>query len=415
MTSRGSISLPQLFAAVTTLALAWLVTAAPATAQQAYITNAGDGTVSVINTATDTVVATVTVGTAPIGVAVSPDGLKVYVANSTGGSVSVINAVTNTVVATVPINDVLFGVAITPDGKTVFVTGGRSLYNIDTATNTVTHPVPAGGTFGVLVTPDGKETWAASERTPFISVSNATTNALVAVVDLTAFSCGLIPVAGGSGIAALPDSTTVFEATLIGFGGQIGLVSVIDAKNHSCLENGVVGASTTFGVAVLPAGSNLSCVAAQPAPGCKPFYVSGVTISGTGTVFVLDYPLETPGFSIATKITVGNNPKGIAVTPDGKKLYVANQNDNTVSVIDTATNKVTATINVGTAPWAFGKFIAPVALFAGTPGFPNCHGRSVSALAQKYGGMAAAATALGVSSVSALQNAIDESCGTATQ
>jgi len=48
--------------------------------------------------------------------------------------------------------------------------------------------------------------------------------------------------------------------------------------------------------------------------------------------------------------------------------------------------------------------------FAGTPGSPNCHGQSVSALAQKNGGMAAAATALGFTSVSALQSAITAFC-----
>ena len=38
-------------------------------------------TVSVIATATNTVIATIPVGVAPIGVAVTPDGSKVYVAN----------------------------------------------------------------------------------------------------------------------------------------------------------------------------------------------------------------------------------------------------------------------------------------------------------------------------------------------
>ena len=38
-------------------------------------------TVSVINTATNTVSATITVGIYPLGVSVSPDGSKVYVAN----------------------------------------------------------------------------------------------------------------------------------------------------------------------------------------------------------------------------------------------------------------------------------------------------------------------------------------------
>jgi uncharacterized repeat protein (TIGR03803 family) len=49
--------------------------------------------------------------------------------------------------------------------------------------------------------------------------------------------------------------------------------------------------------------------------------------------------------------------------------------------------------------------------FAGTPGTSNCHGRSVSALAHQYGGLNAAAAALGYSDVSALQNAIIVYCG----
>jgi YVTN family beta-propeller protein len=45
-------------------------------------------------------------------------------------------------------------------------------------------------------------------------------------------------------------------------------------------------------------------------------------------------------------------PYGVAVTPDGSKVYVTNLNDNTVSVIDTAMNKVITTISVGPNPLA---------------------------------------------------------------
>jgi YVTN family beta-propeller protein len=58
------------------------------------VTNETSGTVSVIDPATNTVVATVTVGAGPFGVAVSPAGPgvgDVYVANSNGTSVSVIS------------------------------------------------------------------------------------------------------------------------------------------------------------------------------------------------------------------------------------------------------------------------------------------------------------------------------------
>jgi hypothetical protein len=49
--------------------------------------------------------------------------------------------------------------------------------------------------------------------------------------------------------------------------------------------------------------------------------------------------------------------------------------------------------------------------FSGTPRKSNCHDQSVSALAQKYGGMDHAAETLGFPSVSALQNAIKAYCG----
>jgi uncharacterized repeat protein (TIGR03803 family) len=56
-----------------------------------------------------------------------------------------------------------------------------------------------------------------------------------------------------------------------------------------------------------------------------------------------------------------------------------------------------------------GGFVPPVH-FAGVPGAPNCTGVSVSSLAHTYGGLGAAAKALGYTSVSALQNAISAYC-----
>jgi YVTN family beta-propeller protein len=100
----------------------------------------------------------------------------------------------------------------------------------------------------------------------------------------------------------------------------------------------------------------------------------------------------------------------VAITPDGTKVYVANVGSNTVSVIDTNDNTVSATIPVGSAPVAFGDFIQPAPRFAGTPGKANCHGQSVSALARQYGGLNAAAAALGYADMSALQSAIFTFC-----
>src|SRR5215467_6242551 len=82
------------------LTLACVLAPASTHAQNAYITNLGSNTVSVITTATNTVVGLpIPVGASPLGVAVTPDGSKVYVAHdNTPGTVSVIDTRTNTVV-----------------------------------------------------------------------------------------------------------------------------------------------------------------------------------------------------------------------------------------------------------------------------------------------------------------------------
>src|SRR5262245_54297799 len=92
--------------AVFVFALAGIfVISATGLAQNAYITN-GSGTVSVINTATNAVTATISVVGGSFGVAVSPDGSKVYVASivvKVPGTVSVIDAATNAVTATISV------------------------------------------------------------------------------------------------------------------------------------------------------------------------------------------------------------------------------------------------------------------------------------------------------------------------
>ena len=82
----------------------------------AYITNQLTNDVSVIDTATDMVVATVAVGSNPSGVAVNPAGTRVYVANQSSNNVSVIDTATDTVTATVAVGALpaAFGLFIGP-------------------------------------------------------------------------------------------------------------------------------------------------------------------------------------------------------------------------------------------------------------------------------------------------------------
>lgn len=53
----------------------------------------------------------------------------------------------------------------------------------------------------------------------------------------------------------------------------------------------------------------------------------------------------------------GRHPEGVSVTPDNKKVYVANKHDNTISIIDTTTNKVKIIDSGGLSPASFGQFI----------------------------------------------------------
>ena len=55
---------------------------------------------------------------------------------------------------------------------------------------------------------------------------------------------------------------------------------------------------------------------------------------------------------VTDTIEVGPAPAVLAITPDSKTVYVPNSDNNTVSVIDTATNRVVATIGVGSQPLA---------------------------------------------------------------
>jgi YVTN family beta-propeller protein len=69
--------------------LAMALPAIPARAQTfAYVTNTFANTVSVIGTASNTVVATIAVGGGPFGVAITPDGTRAYVANLFDNTVS---------------------------------------------------------------------------------------------------------------------------------------------------------------------------------------------------------------------------------------------------------------------------------------------------------------------------------------
>ncbi len=61
--------------------------------------------------------------------------------------------------------------------------------------------------------------------------------------------------------------------------------------------------------------------------------------------------IDTRSNAVVATVPVGQRPWNMALTPDGRKLYVANGRSNSVSVIDTGSDKVVAEIAVGAFPW----------------------------------------------------------------
>jgi YVTN family beta-propeller protein len=270
----------------------------------AYVANGGDNTVSVIATATNTVVALINVGSYPDAVAVNPAGTYAYVANGGGTTVSVIDTATNTVTKTITVGIYPGAVAVNPAGTYAYVanSGGTTVSVIDTATNTVSNTMSVGlGPVAVAVNPAGTYAYVAIYDYSKVSVINTATNTVTATINV-----GRNPDA----VAVNPAGTYAYVAN-----NNDNTVSVIYPAN-----NPVTAAVT----ATINVGSGPLAVAVNPA-GSYAYVANG----NDNTVSVIDTATNT----VTATIPVGNTPYAVAVNPAGTYAYVANSQDNTISVI----------------------------------------------------------------------------------
>ncbi len=281
----------------------------------AYVTNAGSHSVSVVATASNTVIRTISVGTAPSGAAITPDGAYAYVTDGGSPTVSVINTLTKNVVATVPVGIPSNGVAITPDGSLVYVTSndGTTTSVIRTLSHTVVDTLAVGSTSGgIAITGDAV----------FLYLTNA--NSVLVFNTLTRSVVASVPVGTAPSGLAISGSGTAVYVTNAGSNN----VSVIRT-----LDNTVV--------ATVPVGTGPSAVTTTPDGA-----VAYVTNAGSNDVSVI----RTLDNTVVATVPVGTGPSAVATTPDGTFAYVTNAGSNTVSAIDRLTNTVTATVSVGTGP-----------------------------------------------------------------
>src|SRR5882724_11143766 len=347
------------------LVLALMAAPGAGAAPFAYISNFNNNTVTVMDGTT--VLATVTVGEQPSGVAVNPTETRVYVANSNFfqrpnrvPSVSVINTANfnDVITITANITGQPSGVAVSPDGSLVYVAGGRngSVFVIDAATNTVVNTLtPPAGEFrqlGAIVVAGGSVYATDVGTGEVVNVTNG--SVLPIYVSFNLF-----------GIAANSDGSRLFVSN--------------GNDTSDDLEVTVLQIDPTTGAMSIVLGTPVLLSLSDPAhdvdAGTRP---AGIAVSSTGFVYVpilLENAvavLNAADNSIVKTIrpVLGsplpfNQPFGVAVDPSGARVYVGNSGGTgSATVLDGTTNTVfSSLIPVGTGttimnPMAFGSFVA---------------------------------------------------------
>ncbi|MCG5430912.1 Ig-like domain-containing protein [Mycobacterium sp. MYCO198283] len=263
------------------------------TGSRAYVANQASNTVSVVNTATNAVIATINVTGSPMGVAASADGTRVYV--SGGGGVSVINTATNAVVATVPLSGgQSYGIAASPNGSRVYVsqTGDNTVAVINTATNTVVTNVTVGVTPGGLaVTPNGSRVYVANFNGGTVSVIDTATNTVV--------GSEIVVGANPYGVAISPDGTRAYVTN-----AGSNSVSVINTATNTVVGTVANVGATPWGVTVSPDGSSV------------------LVANGDDRIAVI----ETRTNTVITTTQIDSAPEAgyhtIAMSADGRTVYV---------------------------------------------------------------------------------------------
>ncbi|MCZ2134898.1 MAG: hypothetical protein LC098_05645 [Burkholderiales bacterium] len=274
----------------------------------AYVPSHTGSSVTVVDTASNALLTSIAVGSAPIGVAASPDGRFVYVASHNGNAISVISTNAQSVVATIVVAGKPMGVAVSPDGSRLYVT------HFTPAAASGAGSVWVGGTLSVIDT--------------------------LARTVLNAVNVGANP----AGVAVAPNGSRVYVAN-----AGDGTVSVVTAASNTVTATLAVQ-SNPVGVAASADGQRV--------------YVAN---SGSASLSVID----AASLTVTNTITVGGYASGVAVSDDSSRVLVSNNFDNSVSVIDAATLAVVATIKNGTGAAPTGVAFIPGtanALVANTQG-----------------------------------------------
>jgi DNA-binding beta-propeller fold protein YncE len=277
------------------------------------------------------VLATIPVGMEPRLVALTPDGGRAYVTleefrpDGVVGAVAVIDTATNSLVATIPLHHAC-GVVVAPDGHTVYVpvfdsSQGKGIVSvIDAGTNTVVDGVvvsgPGGGPKGVAIAPDGRRVYVATDH----EVASPEAQGKVSVIETDSkaviASFRIHPFPGAAAIT--PDGRSVY---------------VLDTEGDPAVID-----TTTHQITFPHGGTILDGRMAFTPDGLRAFVVS----EGSDFVEVLDVASHT---TVTVVDVFGGTSTDVAVTPDGRRVYVTQRPGHSSSqrrilAIDTATQKL---------------------------------------------------------------------------
>jgi YVTN family beta-propeller protein len=257
------------------------------------------------------------------------------------------------------------GMGFSPDHRTIAVVsvGSNSVTLIDTATNAIKHITYVGRSpHEVFFTPDGKEVWVTIRGENYVSVLDGTTYEEKTRI--------IVPNGPGMQIFS-PDGKYGYICS--SFNPETDIVLVAD---HTIV--GKVQRASPFcpNVAATPDGSQVwftlkDSGKTQVFDARPPFSLlktldtgpitnhvnfvrnaqgqfAYVTVGGLNEV----QEFRTDDFSKVATIAVGKLPHGIWPSGDGSRVYVGLENDDKLIAIDTLTNQVIATIQIGQAPQA---------------------------------------------------------------
>jgi len=310
-------------------------------ASRAYISNYESNDVTVVDTATATVVAVVDVGKPASTVAVNPVAQRAYAADSR--NVTVIDTATDQVIANIPYNDIGLplstAAAINATGTRLYVTdvGHGGIAVIDTATNAViAHVFTRHQHFGIAVSPDGSRVYATSVYDDYVTVFDTATNTVVAdiAIDNPYYSPPILAgdfSAGPLGIAVNPAGTRVYVANVfLRDNASLNFyVSVIDTSSNTIIANVPTGPVEPRGIAMNASGTRV--------------YLSSGAVIDTATNAVIG--------------TIPASSRGLAFDPIGGRILAPREEPPSLLIIDVQTGVVVQSVPLDGTPFAFGQFV----------------------------------------------------------